>query len=638
MSNETTYKLLSLVLTCGLLAGLSAGCNSATYYRQEADRVSYKLIEAKQREALGQAQPFTIERPADTLRRRLLLDQGLQHVGSVSLGSKDLEPIEQWPDDDYLDSTTTQPWSDLPLRTDRALQLIMMDALQVAARNSRRYQSRKEQVYQTALDLDLERDSFRYTWAGGLDSLFSADLEEAVTIDDDGETDQQTVAGKEHTGSIELSRRFKNGMSFTGLLGLDLVKLLTQDRTSSRGLFADASISIPLLRGSGKFVVTEPLTQAERDMVYAIYGFERFKRVFAVTIASDYLSVLQQLDQLHNAEENYRRLVSSTRRVRRLADAGRLPEIQVDQARQDELRSRNRWVSTGEAYKQQLDVFKILLGLPTDAAIELDPKELTRLAESTGIVLEPTTTPEPDQQAPSADAPIELIPPSREGAGPLELDEDLAIVLALEKRLDLRTAVGRVYDLQRKVAVAADALRADLTLLGSGSIGERRTLGSSASADANLRLNEGRYSALIGLDLPLERTAERNLYRNTLIGFEQSVRDVQELEDEVKLEVRNNLRDLLESRESLRIQAESVKVAKRRVASTGLFLRAGRAKVRDVLEAQEALISAQNALTSAVVRYRVAELSLQRDLGVLEVDENGLWREFVPEGIGNDLQ
>ena len=36
---------------------------------------------------------------------------------------------------------------------------------------------------------------------------------------------------------------------------------------------------------------------------------------------------------MRNAEENYRGLIASTRRARRLADSGRLPEIQVDQVR-----------------------------------------------------------------------------------------------------------------------------------------------------------------------------------------------------------------------------------------------------------------------------------------------------------------
>ena len=60
-----------------------------------------------------------------------------------------------------------------------------------------------------------------------------------------------------------------------------------------------------------------------------------------------------------------------------------------------------------------------------------------------------------------------------------------------------------------------------------------------------------------------------------------------------------------------------------------MFLEAGRAEIRDVLEAEESLVSAQNALSAALVAYRVGELELQRDMGVLEVDEEGLWKEYI---------
>lgn len=66
-----------------------------------------------------------------------------------------------------------------------------------------------------------------------------------------------------------------------------------------------------------------------------------------------------------------------------------------------------------------------------------------------------------------------------------------------------------------------------------------------------------------------------------------------------------------------------------------MFLDAGRAQIRDLLEAQDALLEAQNALTASVVNYRTAELAIQRDTGVLEVDEKGLWKEYSPGGNQN---
>lgn len=631
-------RLAGLLLALAVWAG---GCPPA-YYRDVANRVAYDIIARKQAEALGHTEPFTIETPAQTLRRRLLLEQELPYAAEASLSTADIEPIPQWPDPAYLNQRPPPAAVDESLAAQPTPQLALADALQVAAHGSREYQTQKESVFRTALQLDLERDVFRRTWTGVLTNLFQSDLQQEVALDDKGHTDLQTISGNEVNARGGLSQNFKNGLSFTGTVGVDLVRLLTQDRPYSRGVFADISATLPLLRGAGEFVVTEPLTQAERNVVYAIYNFEQFKRTFAVNVASDYFDVLQQADQVDNAEDNYVNLVRSTRRARRLADAGRLPEIQVDQSRQDELRARQRWVAARESYQRRLDAFKLTLGLPADATITLDPNELERLTERARPLIDlgepqaaaPSAPGAGPATAPSADAPVELVPPGEGPAGPLELDPLEAVVIALSSRPDLRVAVGQVYDAQRTVAVAADQLRADLTLLGNGSAGARRTLASASQDDAILRPDEGSYSALLTLDLPFERTAEQNAYRSTLIGLEQAVRDVQELEDQIKLAARNRLSELLEARESIRIQAAAVAVARKRVDSTNLFLEAGEAEIRDVLEAQDALISAQNALTAALIGYRLSELALQRDLGVLTVNEQGLWQEYVPGAEG----
>jgi len=215
------------------------------------------------------------------------------------------------------------------------------------------------------------------------------------------------------------------------------------------------------------------------------------------------------------------------------------------------------------------------------------------------------------------------------------MDKSLAIELGLENRLDLRVAQGKVYDAQRVVVVSADALGAELTLFGKAGLGESRSIATAGLDNAELRTDKGIFSALLTLDLPFERTAERNVYRNSFIVLERAVRDVQKLEDQMKLSIRKRLRDMYESRESLRIQARAVSLAEKRVKSTSLFFEAGRAKVRDLLEAQDALLSAKNGLTAAAVDYRVAELEFQRDTGLLQIDEKGIWQEYTPEKIDN---
>ncbi len=613
-----------IISNCGIgiatLSGLLilSGCRSPTVHREKADSRATQIIEHKQEEKLGRNTAFSIEAPEDTLRRRLLLDQDLPTSGKASLGTDQLDRIPHWPEDDYPAAAETgdDEREALPYEM---LELSLIHALQVGAENSREYQSRKEDVFRAALSMDLEDYRFRSTFQGGLESTFTEDM-----------SGDDTERGVVTTGTLGVQRLLRTGADLSGRIVLDLVNLLTLDRDSSFGILADLSVSMPLMRGAGRHIVTEPLTQAERDVMYALYTFENFKRGFSVRIASDYLSVLQQLDAVENAWDNYERLQTSAERARRLAEAGRLPEIQVDQAQQEKLRARDRWLSAQSAYERRLDQLKITIGLPTDARITLDAEDLRRLV----ALIEPAAI-EPIDDA----SPAELDNSNETflvtGESSEEWSESEAVKVAFDNRLDFLIAQGRVFDAQRAVTVAANNLRPDLNLTGSARIGDRRGLGTAAMSDAQLRPGDGIYTAGLGLDMPWDRRAEHNQYRDSFITLERRTRAVQELEDQIKLELRNALRNLEQTRETMEIQTQAVELARRRVESTELFLQAGRAQIRDVLEAQESLIGAQNALTAAVVEHRVAELELQRDMGLLEVTEKGLWVEYAegPEKI-----
>ncbi len=598
----------------------TAGCRTPAEHRVNADKVASEIITAKQKEAFGETEPLSIERPSDTLRRRLLAEQNLAVSSQASLGTDQLKPIEHWPEPNYPQATPSGSLSDLVVEPNKPVKLSLIQALQVGARNSLEYQSRKEDVFRTALALDLTRNTFR--------NIFNAQAQSDLSTD--------TVATElANSGTVGVSRSLKNGADMSAAMAIDLMKLLTQTGASSMGMSADATVSIPLMRGSGEHIAAEPLTQAERNVIYELWDFDRYKRTFAVSIARGYFNVLRQMDVASNAKDNYTSAATSARWSRRRADAGRIREIEVDQAIQRELSARNSWISAQEQLKSSLDSFKSTLGLPVDAFIELDPNDLVQLRSRADKILEEmrtTSQSDASKTAPPANAPVQLVPASYEDAGPLEIDEAVAVKLALENRLDLQAAIGGVYDAQRQVVVKADALRAGLTLGGTARFSDNDNDGSMQLFD------RGNYAALLTLDLPIERTRERNEYRNSLIDLERATRSVQTLEDQIKLAIRSELRSLLESRESLKIQAQSVVVADKRVRSTRLFLEAGRTEIRNLLEAQDALLSAQNSLTRAVVDYRIAELELQRDLDALKVNEQGLWREFSPEVIKNAEQ
>lgn len=578
-----------------LVSGVVSGCRTPEAFRRDVDTEARQMVNQTRSRVMETDTDFSIDTPEDTLRQKLLAHLALPVAGPASLGTGHLPEIPFWPEPGFPKSSPGTGKS--PEKLSSPLTLTLFQALEIGARNSFDYQTTKEAVFQAALALYLEQDAFRNQFVGQVQQLFSADLS----------TDPHQN-GTRTSGEITGSRQFETGASLTTSLAADLATLLFSGGGSSVGIAGEASLSIPLLRGSGRHIVTENLRQAEQNLVYAILEFERFKKTFAVAVGSQYLNLLKQMDTVGNAENDYTRREALTRRSRRLGDAGRLKEIEVDQSIQTQLVARQRWLSAEETFKKQMDAFKKLLGLPPDVDIRLDIQPLREMKKRVETTL------------------------VQDHPGPLEVSEREAVALALERRLDMQVAQAQVVDAQRKVVVAADALGAELTFLGSASLGDRRTITSADLDNARLRVDKGVFSALLTLDLPFERTEEAAIYRNRFIELEQAVREVQKLEDTLKIEIRSRLRELFEARQTLFIQAQAVALAEKRVKSISLFMEAGRAETRDLLEAQDALLSAQNNLTAAGVNYRIAELEMQRDMGVLTVTDTGLWEEYVPGG------
>ncbi len=564
--------IIRLVIIIALFLG---GCTTPQGYLRQADEAAYSIIADKQLDS-GENTPLAL--------------YNIPAVGTEGLAEQQLR--HQLMLDQQLPTLNAAPSSQVTACAQQKYPLSLIDALQVAAHNSRDYQLNKEKLFRQALKLDLQRDMFTSSFNGLLSSMWSTSK--------DGGT---RTSGLSHNGEGGWQHNFTSGVAFATNIGFDLVQLLSANRVSARGIVADASISVPLLRGSGQQIVTEGLQQAERNVLYAMWDFERYRRTFAVQVASDYLLVLEQMNRVTTAYDNYQRLMESRQRAERLADAGRLPQIQVGQALQDELRARSSWVSAQQSSADSLDSFKLQLGLPPDAAIELEREILTQQ-----VVPDLAT----DQQQVS-EVPSQLLP------------------MALSSRRDLRIAQGRVQDSERALVIAVDNLRAEVTLSGWGDAGSARTMGSATSDDAHLDLDHGYYGALLKIDLPFERTAERNALRTSWLDWNQRQRDLAELEDITKYQVLSAWRGWREALELIKIQTQALEVAQRRVASTNLFLQAGRIQIRDLLESQDALVLARNALVAAQVQYRIRAMELQRDLGKLTIDPAGDWLEDVIE-------
>jgi outer membrane protein TolC len=163
--------------------------------------------------------------------------------------------------------------------------------------------------------------------------------------------------------------------------------------------------------------------------------------------------------------------------------------------------------------------------------------------------------------------------------------------------------------------VAKNGLLPDLNVTAQGQLGNQ----TATPAVAFDERGSG-YSAGITLGLPLDRFAERNVYRRALIGFDQSQRSFVQLRDAIASEVRADVRAIRSAQISLDIQRRSIRLANRRLEYALELLRRGVVNARDVVEAQSSLLDAQDAFSRARANLQIQVLEFLKDSGTLRID------------------
>ncbi|NMA42284.1 MAG: TolC family protein [Oligosphaeraceae bacterium] len=457
------------------------------------------------------------------------------------------------------------------------LHLDLRDSLAMAAKYSREYQSAKETLYLSSLSLLAEANQWDWNPVNNFSALWGIEQKPS-----------SSTLGT-NTG-LGMRKRFFSGARFSANLGLQTLRFLSGDRTVNLTSIANVSLSMPLLAGRGADIVREPLTQAERNLIYALRHYVRAREALLINVAERYYAVLNAKESLEIGKATYASVASSLERSKAMADAGRVDPFQVDQAQQKVLTAESNLVSLEENYQSAIDQLKSVLGIPLDIGLEADSKDLQRLAE---------------QKLPN--------PP---------MDFDAAVQTALKQRLDYATAQERLEDARRQVRIAEDALRPTLNLALSG---DARS--DTSNSLQLMKFADSDYTAGLDMELPLERTDELVRYRRSLIIERQQEREMVKARDNIIGDLRNVWRQLRSYEQSYQIQRVSVTLSEKRVESTQLLFEGGRVDIRELLDAQDDLSSAKNSLTRSLVNHRISWLKLLYQLGQLPIDPGSLWSE-----------
>lgn len=221
----------------------------------------------------------------------------------------------------------------------------------------------------------------------------------------------------------------------------------------------------------------------------------------------------------------------------------------------------------------------------------------------------------------------------------VNLASDRALEIARANRYDWMNNRAALVDTWRLIAFNANALKAGLNLTFNGDLG---TIGNNA---ANFNGRNGHLSVGVAFDAPFTRRLERNAYRGQLITYQQTRRQLYQFQDGVNFGLRSLIRQLEQLQTNMEIQRRAVVIAIRRVDKTREDLNKPPEPARPTTPGQPAepvetlgptvaqnlifalndLQAAQNTFMSVVLNHYETRMLLYRELGIMELDDCGMW-------------
>jgi hypothetical protein len=217
----------------------------------------------------------------------------------------------------------------------------------------------------------------------------------------------------------------------------------------------------------------------------------------------------------------------------------------------------------------------------------------------------------------------------------MTLNSSDALDIARLHRLDWMNNRAALVDTWRLIEFNANRLESNLDIVLSGDIG---TVGNNSVKFSG---QDTSISAGLRFDTPFNRLVERNDFRQQLIFYQQSRRQLIQFEDGIHRGLRSLLRELDQLRVNLEIQRRAVAISIRRVDQTRENLNRptpplapgqpvptfGPTAALNLLTALSDLRSSQNNFMSVWLNYYAGRMRLMRELGLMHIDDDGQWIE-----------
>ncbi|MGI9518084.1 MAG: TolC family protein [Pirellulaceae bacterium] len=385
------------LLVCLTFIVVSIGCHRG-YYRRQADAEARALIREKLNDPRWSGITPTIEiAPESRMFDNFSADHppmppddpaSHEYMHCVD----DKQGYLHWHANGDTRYVANPEWlSYMPLNERGVLELDINEAVRLSLIHSATLQEQRETLYLSALDVSLERFAFDVQGTFGWDNFFR--------------TQGRSAPGGT---SSTFDSAARGGLTKLGVTGAQLaadfansvIWQFSGPTTQSATALVDFSLIQPLLRGAGREIIMEQLTQAERTLLSNVRALERFRRSFNLFVTTGrgglgglrrvglflnepggssiniggYLGLLQTQQEIRISEFNVRSLENVLNQFNEFFREQRSDLLQVRQAENTLYDAQERLLRDKVRYQNQLDQFKRDLGLPPDLPIEIvDP-------------------------------------------------------------------------------------------------------------------------------------------------------------------------------------------------------------------------------------------------------------------------
>ena len=399
-----TYHLSWLGL-CIALCGMLNGC-TRTEYRQSADKQTYQILNEKSQDPRWRIprmditpdptsrfydvnDPDTPPLPPDDPAAKEYMERVYGMKGSPTwdqLHKIDHVENPNWPKA-FGGGVYTGEISEIP-----ETKLTIEDAVSIGLRNSRDYQEQMENMYLAALALTFER--YRYDVRP---IAFGNEPGTGIHYENTPNDGSNWGLGQTNLG---VSKLFPTGAQFMTELTNNTIWMLSGNSGSQTATTLAYSLVQPLAFDVQRTINLEKITQQERNVLYKIRDFARFRKDFYVTVVTGsralplpgssgsgelaflirgarsptvgFYYLLYEIQRLRNQKTTIRSLESLIRDLEALGEAGRATSLDVTELQSSLERGHLYMAHRERVVKTEMDRFKMQLGLPPDLNISLD--------------------------------------------------------------------------------------------------------------------------------------------------------------------------------------------------------------------------------------------------------------------------